>query len=223
MSDNGAEPDSPFAPPIPGTQVDNSFDNIGRPGSVVSYGIRWAEVGSAPFRLFKGFGGAEGATSVPMIVKMPHQDKAAPSLGVRAQVADLLPTVLEATGLANPGGHYKGRQVVPISGTSLLASLKSPKLVEVRRPVGSFLADEFIGGSYLLRDNWKLSQQTNLSATPVRRATVPWALYDLQSDRGETTNLSAQHPRLMSELLADWQRYMQTNQVIEVEQAMSGR
>jgi len=54
MSDNGAagERHELFYPAGPGT--DNSLGNLGRRGSQIDYGLRWAEVSSAPFRLFKG-------------------------------------------------------------------------------------------------------------------------------------------------------------------------
>jgi arylsulfatase A-like enzyme len=78
MSDNGAEGAEAFAPPVPGTKVDNALANLGRPGSVAAYGHRWAEVSSAPFRLVKGFTGAEGGTASPLIVKLPGQRQAHP-------------------------------------------------------------------------------------------------------------------------------------------------
>jgi arylsulfatase len=223
MSDNGADGAPPFAPPIPGTQSNNALDNIGRPGSVVSYGPRWAEVSSAPFRLFKGFIGAEGGTAAPLIVKLPQQSRARPTSDVRLQVTDILPTFLDAAGVANPGSVYKGRTVHPIEGVSLLSALNSSGPVAAVRPQDNVLASELMGNSYVVKGQWKLSLQPSLSPTPVPRADVPWQLFDLASDRGETKDLAATRPDIAAELRGDWAAYVKRAGVLEHRRAYSGR
>lgn len=223
MSDNGAEGAPPFAPPMPGTKVDNSIDNIGRPGSVVAYGPRWAEVSSTPLRLFKGFTGAEGATASPLIVKLPGQTAPRPLSHARIQVADLLPTVLAATAVQDPGARYRGRAMQPIEGVSWWTAWSAPGAVPPVRSDDAVVADELLGTGYVVKGRWKLSRQPTLSATPTWRKDVPWQLFDLQADRGETTDLAAQYPQIVAELQAEWSRYVQRAGVIEQAQAYSGR
>lgn len=215
MSDNGAEGAPPYAPPIPGTRVDNSLDNIGLPGSMVSYGPRWAEVSAAPFRLFKGFEGAEGGTSAPLIMKMPRQTGALPDSHARMHVSDVLPTVLQAAGVADPGARYQGRPVQPIEGIAMQRTLQGA--------AARVHASELLGTGYVVQGRWKLSQTPTLSATPVRRADVPWRLYDLSTDRGETRDVAAQHPEVVTALRAEWDKYVRRAGVLEQAQAYSGR
>lgn len=221
MSDNGAEGAPPYAPPVPGTQVDNTPANIGRPGSMVAYGPRWAEVSAAPFRLFKGFEGAEGGTSAPLIMKMPRQSRGLPDSHAWMHVSDVLPTVLEAARVAQPGAHHQGRSVQPIEGLSMwpaLQSVASPVQVATR-----VHASELLGTGYVVQGRWKLSQTPLLSPTPVRRADVPWRLYDLHTDRGETQDLADQHPEIVAALKAQWDSYVRRAGVLEQAQAYSGR
>ncbi|MBJ7538653.1 arylsulfatase [Marinomonas transparens] len=223
MSDNGAEGASAFAPPIPGTKINNAIDNMGKPGSVVAYGPRWAEVSSAPFRLFKGFTGAEGGTASPLIVKLNGQQDQRPTSNARVQITDILPTFLAAAGVAKPSSQYKGKDIYVPSGVSFLAELQNSGNFSRVHPKGTVLADELMGASYVLKDNWKLSQQAPLSKKPVFRKDVPWALYDVSKDRGETQDLAAQYPQLVKQLKGAFQEYVSDNKVIEHAASYSGR
>lgn len=223
MSDNGADPLASLGSALPGTRIDNSFPNIGRPGSSVTYGARWAEVGSTPLRLAKGFTGAEGATSAPLIVKMPGQSRGRDASLARIHVTDVLPTVLAAAGVPDPGSSYKGRAVHPIEGISLLAALNSTGPIAVVGPPDRVLAGELFGSGYVVKGHWKLSQTATPSTTPVRRADVPWRLYDLRTDRGETRDLARAHPEVAAHLRAEWDRYVQRAGVIEPMLSYTGR
>ncbi|KZN15482.1 hypothetical protein OA79_00675 [Marinomonas sp. TW1] len=223
MSDNGAEAAPAFMFPIPGTKVDNSLEAMGKAGSAVAYGPRWAEVGSAPFRLFKGFTGAEGGTASPLIVKLNGQKEQRPLSPARLQVTDILPTVLNMAGVAMPGTRYKGKDIYQSRGVSFLPALEQKDAFSSVHPKGAVLADELMGASYVVRDNWKLSQQASMGKVPVFRKDVPWALYDLSKDRGETKDVSAQHPKIVRQLKSDFREYVLQNKVIEGASSANGR
>lgn len=223
MSDNGAEGASIFAPPIPGTSMDNSLDNIGHPGSGVAYGMRWAEVSAAPFRLFKGFTGAEGGTSSPLIVQLPAQKGALPASNARMHVTDVLPTLLALAGIDQPGTEYNGRQVYPIEGVSWLSALQSSEAFAAVRADDDVLADELMGASYVLKGSWKLSQQPDFALRPVLRNSVPFKLFNIADDRGETQNLASEHPDIVAELQAAYKAYVERANVLEHARAYSGR
>src|SRR3546814_4106793 len=76
FSDNGADGMGygfiPFIDSNLNLDIDNSLANYGRQGSFIFRSTRWAEVGTAPFRLFKSFP-SEGGISVPAIVKIDRK------------------------------------------------------------------------------------------------------------------------------------------------------
>ena len=223
MSDNGAEGASAYLPNIPNTAVDNSLENMGKPGSAVAYGPRWAEVSAAPFRLFKGFTGAEGGTSSPLIIKLPGQQESRPMSSARMQVTDILPTFLDAAGVNMPGDRYKGKSIYTPTGASFLSALQQPDAIDQVHSDDTVLADELMGASYLVRGKWKLSQQAPLGNSPVFTKDVPFALYDISKDRGETKDLSAQYPKVLAEMKAAFGEYIRQNHVVEHAASYNGR
>lgn len=223
MSDNGAEGADAFAPPVPDTKVDNALTNLGRPGSVAAYGHRWAEVSSAPFRLVKGFTGAEGGTASPLIVKLSGQRQGTPVTGARLQVTDVLPTVLDAAGVKNPGTNYQGREVFPIEGRSFLTALRSPAAFAAVHPADAVLADELFGTSYVVKGRWKLSQTATLKPGVSLREQTPWQLFDLSTDRGETQDVAAAHPDVVADLLKARAEYARRTGLIEHSRIYTGR
>lgn len=196
-SDNGAEgAGSQFAN---NANTDNSLANIGRPLSNVAYGERWAEVSATPFRLWKGYS-TEGGVSAPMVVRMPGQTAQRGPIGDLVHVTDLLPTFLEAAGIADPGTRYKGGTNQPITGLSLLARWQD-RSATGPRTAGDVLADELFTSRYLIRDGWKIV------STPAPFGDNQWQLFDLRADRGETTDVMASHATLGAQLIAEYDAY----------------
>ncbi|WP_437274611.1 arylsulfatase [Sorangium sp. So ce375] len=214
QSDNGAEGGNRegFAATDPSRSgpVVNTLENLGRPGSYIGVGPRWAEVSATPFRLWKSYT-TEGGIAVPAIARLPGQHQAKPQFDGTTHVIDFLPTVLELAGVPNPGNTYKGREVEPISGRSILPALED-RVTRVRAP-GEALIWEHGNHRYVIRDNWKLLW---LSAPygPTPRA---WSLYDLATDRGEINDVSAAHPDVAAELAAAWTKYATDRGVILTE------
>jgi arylsulfatase A-like enzyme len=189
--------------------ANNSPDNLGKAGSYVSYQARWAEVSSAPFRLWKQFA-SEGGVSAPAIARLPGDHAGHPKFASLTHVTDLAPTFLELAGVADPGTQYKGRTVHPITGTSILPALDG-RSSSVRSP-GAVLADELFGNRYVIRDNWKLLWLG--PSAPL--GTSDWSLHDLSTDRGESIDVSGAHPEIRSSLVEEWNRYVVKNGVIVV-------
>ncbi len=214
QSDNGAEGGDreSFAATDPSRsgEVVNTLANLGKPGSYVGVGPRWAEVSASPFRLWKSYT-TEGGVAVPAIARLPGQHQSKPIFSGSTHVTDFLPTVLDLAGVQNPGSSYKGRAVEPISGHSILPVLED-RATRVRAP-GEALAWEHGNHRYVIRDNWKLLW---LSAPygPTPRA---WSLYDLATDRAEVNDLSATQPQIASELAGLWDAYVAQHGVILTE------
>lgn len=199
MSDNGpaAEPHEQFYPAGPNT--DNSLENIGRRGSQVDYGVRWAEVSAAPLRLFKGTT-AEGGISVPAIVQLPEGLRRQGLERSVARVDDLAPTFLAVAGLPNPGSTWKTEPKHPITGQSMLPMLEGKQTKAPAR------GGEMFGNRYYREGDMKA-----LALLPSRNPADPapprWQLFDIANDRGEQNDLSAEKPEVLERLTQAWADY----------------
>jgi len=222
-SDNGAEGSLVSAAQEAANA--NNFNNLGkdqtlRPAGTeatdVHYGQRWAEVSATPFRLYKSYT-TEGGTSVPTIVHLPGQTEQQPTLRDFAHVRDAAPTLLELAGIPQPTTPasvtgvngvplvvYKNRNVYPITGHSFLSELKGNNTGPLHtEPVG----EEQYGRAYLRSGPWKIVW----TEPPVGPIDGHWQLYDIEKDRAETNDLSAQRPEVVKELYQKWQAYMHDN------------
>lgn len=202
LSDNGAEGHvvREFVPPA----ADNRLENIGKASSYVYYGARWAEVGATPFRLSKGFTSEGGVTS-PAIARLPGA-AAGGNRPALATVQDLAPTFLALAGVPDPGRSYKGSPRHPITGKSLLPYLQGRS--DRVHPADYVLGEELFGNRSLRQGDWKLLW----TEPPV--GSGRWELYNLADDPGETRDLAASRPEIVTRLQALWDGYVKTNQVV---------
>lgn len=200
MSDNGpaGERHEQYYPPAPNT--DNRLENLGRRGSQIDYGLRWAEVSAAPLRLFKG-STAEGGISVPAIVQLPASLRRQGLERGVARVDDLAPTFLALAGLPDPGDQYQGQPKHPITGRSMLPMLEGKGRAE---PV---MAGELFGSRYYREGNLKLLGLVPWSMPGQPQPPLRWQLFDLSHDRGEQHDLSASQPETTQRLQQAWQDY----------------
>ncbi len=178
--------------------LDTSYDNLGQPGSLTAIGPEWAAVSSAPFDLYK-FYASEGGLRVPLVIAGPGIT-ASGTIHAPIHVADLVPTLLDAVDVSYDAESFYGRSAVPVL-TGVAETSYSDE--------DSF-GFEVSGNAALYRGNWKI---TRLSA-PLGDS--EWRLYNLSTDPGETTDLSAQNPRLFEEMKAEYQSYSQTVGVVEL-------
>lgn len=207
--DNGADGMGygfiPYVDSTGNLDIDNSLANYGRPGSFIFRSTRWAEAGTAPLRLFKGFT-AEGGLSVPTIARLPKQNGGAAPSTALSTLRDIVPTILDLAGVAQPGPSYQGRSIATIEGRSLLPALRGSTSIHADDEV---MADEVNDIRYVRRGKWKMTRVVNY-VVPSAAANIShdWQLYDMDADRGETRDLAATHPDIVSELTADWAAYV---------------
>jgi arylsulfatase A-like enzyme len=186
----------------------------------IQYGLRWAEVSAAPFRNVKG-SAHEGGVSTPLIVRQPGQRGQGAILRDATYVTDNTATFLALAGIASPDRPapkdadpatgrdrnagkvvYGGRNVYPVTGTSLLPLLDGGRL----GPRGLPLADESYGRGYVFSTDgrWKAVWME----PPQGPVDGHWQLFDLRTDRGENHDVSARHPEVVAALVEQWTRYM---------------
>jgi len=214
LSDNGAEGAQLEALPVFGGQLneiieqyyDNSIDNIGRANSYVWYGEHWAQAATAPARLYKAHTSEGGIRTVSFIhyAGFKRQNQISHEF---LTVMDLLPTLLDYLNIQHPGQVYKGRQLVPLRGRSILPYLQVQQ--DHIHSEDHVTGWELFGQKALRKGEWKAL------FIPAPNGPNRWQLYNLKDDKGETQDLAKQYPEKLDELLKEWATYVKENGVIE--------
>ncbi len=209
MADNGAEGNSIMGYEGTGEWVDTTFDNslanMGKLNSYIELGTGWAQASSLPFKWYKAFA-SEGGVRVPIMIHYPQLKKAGNTIHHDfISVMDLAPTFLELAGVQHPQTEYKGREVFPMNGTSMLPWLAG-KTTTVH-PVDKAHAWELYGRRGVRKGKWKAEWME------APYGNNEWELYDLSKDISQQYNLAASQPEVLQELINDWDNYVKSNNV----------
>lgn len=210
MSDNGAN--GAMATSYPGNEdgkylasFNNHMENRGLKGSYVEAGPGWAWASSSPFRFFKGFS-TEGGIKAPLMVKMPGNTRNAGQWNRSfVHVTDLMPTILELTQSTYPT-NFNGNAIHPLVGKSMMPIFTTDG-ADIHKDGG--MGYELFEMKAYFKGKWKILR------LPVPLGTGDWQLYDMETDPGETTDLSAQFPDIRKGMIEDWKKYAAENQVYD--------
>lgn len=178
LSDNGASAEMMVR--------GHGHDPEAAPGSADSYlclGPGWSTVANTPFRKHKVWA-HEGGSCTPLIVHWPkHISQPGAIRETPGHVIDMVPTILDLAG-ATPA-----KKKVPFPGQSLLPSFKK----DTGEPRTLWFSHR--NNEALRNGDWKL----------VKPNDGPWELYNLKSDRAETTDVAAHYPEKVKELEKQWE------------------
>lgn len=186
---------------------DNSYENMGKKGSYIYYDTHWAEASVPQSRLFKAFA-TEGGLNVPGIINFPGKlgELSGKISNQFMTVLDVAPTILELAETSHPGSSYKGKTVVPPTGTSAVSFINGT-------------SDTIHGEEYTM--SWELFDRMavrngdwKLLKLPTPFGTGEWELFNLAQDPGETTDLRLQHPEQLSKMIKIWDEYVNKNNVV---------
>ena len=183
--------------------MDTALSTLGTDSSYESYRGNWANLSNTPFRLFKTRL-HEGGIHTPFIISWPgHTAKQGTIVeNAPAHIIDLMPTFLDAAGLAYPTIFNK-QPTKPLNGVSLVSVFKGEKL-----PNRTLYWEHQANRAIRLND-WKLVSMS----TEERPYIGTWELYDLKTDKTERTNLALKYPDKVKELEAAWNRWATENNV----------
>ena len=143
----------------------------------------------------------EGGPRVPAIMRWPGHITAGAVVSRMASTLDVLPTVAAVTGAALPEKK--------IDGVSLLPMLEGDEDAIPRNHFFYYYTGELRG---VREGKWKRVYEHRTRSYvgvepgmdglpgPYAHPTVPTALYDLENDIGETTDVSAAHPDVVARL-----------------------
>ena len=209
-SDNGAEQGQrettdPNIRPFIGKEYDNSVENMGSSTSYLSYGPNWAYVSASPFYRHKATA-YEGGIHVPAFVNFPKFVKPGTRSNEMGHVRDLLPTFLELAGGQLPGATYKGRDVLPVQGVSLLPVFRGEHGVHSADEVFGW---EHIGPRSIRQGDWKLVWDQASKPEDSR-----WYLFNIANDPSEQHDLSAAEPERVKQMQVLWEQFDEQNGVI---------
>ena len=184
---------------------DNSYENMGKPDSYIWYGPNWAMAGNPPLRMYKGFP-SQGGINVPALFHFPKSIQTGKRNDSFVHVMDVMPTLLEIAGVEQPETSFRGREVKPISGKSMIPMLTGQ--TENIHPEDHISAWELFGKRAIRQGEWKLLLE------PEPYGTGEWQLYNLTDDPVELNDLAGTNPEKRRELLGLWDEYARTNNVI---------
>lgn len=178
------------------------IDLIGNDEPAQSYRINWANVSNTPFREYKHWA-HEGGISTPLIMHWPEKIAAKGKITTQVgHVIDLMPTILDVAGATYPN-KFAGIEINPVQGKSLVPLIEGD--VFVREP----LFFEHEANRAVIAGDWKLVSKGKNKAP----YTTNWELFNLKTDRTETTNLIQSKPEKAKELETLWDNWAKENNV----------
>ena len=226
VSDNGASSEGGvtgsfnemrFFNQVPESFEDNlaHIDDLGGPSSYNHYAWGWAWAGDTPFRRWKRETYRGGSTD-PFILAWPAGMQARGEVRTQyAHVIDMVPTVLDALGVAPPEA-IRGVPQTALEGVSFAHTFDDAQAPE--RHLTQYF--EMFGHRAIYHDGWRgvcpwpaPNFTTAAAARPQARQPITpeildeldrsgWELYDMKDDPTESVDVAAEHPDVMRDLVA---------------------
>jgi arylsulfatase len=169
----------------------------GGPDTYVAYGRGWANVSNTPFREYKHWV-HEGGISTPLIAHWPKGISSAGELRKQpGHLIDIAATCIDLAGADYPktvGDHA----ITRLEGKSLVAAFSN-------KPLSRDLFWEHEGNRAVRVGDWKL-----VAKGPDAR----WELYDLATDRTESTDLASTNTARVHELAKKWEAWARRTHVL---------
>ncbi|MBX7166331.1 MAG: arylsulfatase [Pirellulales bacterium] len=189
----------------------NRLDEIGGPSSEPHVPVGWAWAMDAPFQWTKQVASHFGGTRNPLVVHWPKRIKARGEQRTQFHhVIDVVPTILEASGIAEPK-VVDGIPQKPIEGVSMIYTFDDAHALS-RRTTQYF---EMKCNRAIYHDGWvacsRFGTPLDRGAVATRFEDAPWELYNIEQDFSQAIDLAAKHPdklqALQSKFLEEAKKY----------------
>jgi arylsulfatase len=178
------------------------IDDLGGPMTFNHYPIGWAHAMDTPFQWTKQVASHFGGTRNGMAVSWPKGIKARGEIRPQFEhVIDILPTILDVTGITAPASVY-GIQQAPIEGKSMRYAFDDAKAPS-NHTTQYF---EMFANRALYNDGWvAATTPTTPPWVAIADKTDPidgykWELYNIDEDFTESNDLAASNPEKLREL-----------------------
>ena len=203
LSDNGA-----CAEMI--SHDDKTGEIGGSDASFESYGLAWANASNTPFQMFKHWI-HEGGIATPFVVHWPKGIEGKYNGQIYRKPAHLVDVMATAVELGKADYNKlisRNKKIQPLEGQSLVPTFQ---LLDNRRKPIYWEHEANIG----MRDGkWKLVAKTKEGNDP---SIGKLELYDIESDRSESNDLSAQYPELTKKMFDQWMLWANRVQVFPLD------
>ncbi|HTO44131.1 MAG TPA: arylsulfatase [Burkholderiales bacterium] len=188
----------------------------------------WSWAFDTPFDWFKQNASRLGGTNQNMVVSWPARinDKG----GLRDQfihVIDVVPTILEASGIRAPK-VVDGIRQAPIEGTSFGYTFDANNAKAPSRHKTQYF--EMMGQWALYQDGWFLSTKVNRApwqafgpANPDPLNNQTFQLYNLKTDFSQVDDIAAQHPQKVKEMRKQFVAEAKKYQVFPLDASVAAR
>ena len=215
-SDNGSEGSGAGVEPVAMNNLmlslmdyNDDYETLGLKGSYGTIGPNFASAAASPLGYYKFYVG-EGGLRVPLIIAGEPLTLSAPNSIIDAfsYATDIVPTILQLTGTANPAGRYNGRAVEPIVGRSVVPLLQG----RAQRIYGD---DDAVG--YELNGHRALflgDHKIVYNRPPIGDGI--WHLYNIAIDPGETEDLKEQQPQRFARMQSLYEQFVVEHGVLPV-------
>lgn len=183
----------------------SDYETLGEANSWSSIGPSNATIAASPLYYYK-FHASEGGLRVPLVMAGPGINKSDELTDEFVFVTDLAPTILSLVDVESHQGYWQSREVEPIIGKDFSAFLagEDASVHGDSNPIGYELG----GNSALFKGDYKIVINAE------GQNDTDWHLFNIKTDPGETTDLAQQMPALLEEMLADYEVYVETNNVL---------
>jgi len=188
----------------------------------------WSWAFDTPFDWFKQNASRLGGINQNMVVSWPARIKDTGALREQfIHVIDVVPTILEATGIRAPE-MVDGIKQAPIEGTSFLYTFDAANAKVPSRHTTQYF--EMMGQWALYHDGWLLSTKVNRApwqafgpANPDPLNNQVFQLYDLSKDFTQSNDIAAQHPDKVKEMRDMFLTEAKKHQVLPLDASVAAR
>ena len=200
---NGSVNENKFFNGIPDTIEENLklLDELGSTKTYNHYPTGWAWAFNTPFKMWKRYANFEGGTADPLIVSWPAKIKDVGTFRRQyTHAVDIVPTLLEAVGVEMPD-VVNGYTQHPIEGISFGYSFDDADATSKKET--QFYS--MLGTRAIWHKGWKAA--TAVPAAPESWGDFhqqKWELFHTDADPSECSDLAAEHPEKLQELIALW-------------------
>lgn len=182
-------------------EVMRNMDKLGGPSTFNHYPVGWAHAMDTPFQWTKQIASHFGGTRNGLVISWPARitDRG----GIRSQFAhviDIMPTILEATGVPVPS-RINGVAQKPIEGVSMAYTFNDGN-APAQHKTQYF---EMLGNRAIYHDGWVAATTPPAPPWSSTGGTTPvldyqWELYDVKQDFSEALNLAEKKPAKLKQL-----------------------